>query len=74
MYVILDGKYEILINENIDVKDYLNYPIYKINSLLKKKNGFINIILHKGYFSEAGTNGNKMYEINDGKYELIIED
>lgn len=74
MYVILDGKYEILINENIDVKDYLNYPIYKINSLLKKKNGFIDIILHKGYFSEAGTNGNKMYEINDGKYELIIED
>lgn len=74
MYVILDGKYEILINEDIDVKDNLNYPIYKINSLLKKKDGLINIILHKGYFSEAGVNGNKMYGINDGKYELIIED
>lgn len=74
MYVILDGKYEILINEDIGVKDNLNYPIYKINSLLKKKDGLINIILHKGYFSEAGVNGNKMYGINDGKYELIIED
>lgn len=73
VYVIIDGKKEILINEDIDVKDNLNYPIYRINSLLRK-NGLINIILHKGYFSEAGTNGNKMYEIIDGKYELAIED
>ena len=69
VYVII----EILINEDIDVKDNLNYPIYRINSLLRK-NGLINIILHKGYFSEAGTNGNRMYEIIDGKYELAIED
>ncbi len=73
VYVIIDGKKEILINEDIDVKDNLNYPIYRINSLLRK-NGLINIILHKGYFSEAGTNGNRMYEIIDGKYELAIED
>ncbi len=73
VYVIIDGKNEILINEDIDVKDNLNYPIYRINSLLRK-NGLINIILHKGYFSEAGTNGNRMYEIIDGKYELAIED
>ena len=73
VYVIIDGKKEILINEDIDVKDNLNYPIYRINSLLRK-NGLINIILHKGYFSEAGTNGNKMYKIIDGKYELAIED
>lgn len=73
VYVIIDGKKEILINEDIDVKDNLNYPIYRINSLLRK-NGLINIILHKGYFSEAGTNGNRMYEIVDGKYELAIED
>lgn len=73
LYVIIDGKKEILINEDIDVKDNLNYPIYRINSLLRK-NGLINIILHKGYFSEAGTNGNRMYEIIDGKYELAIED
>lgn len=73
VYVIIDGKKEILINEDIDVKDNLNYPIYRINSLLRK-NGLINIILHKGYFSEAGTNGNRMYKIIDGKYELAIED
>lgn len=73
VYVIIDGKKEILINEDIDVKDNLNYPIYRINSLLRK-NGLINIILHKGYFSEAGTNGNRMYEIIDRKYELAIED
>lgn len=73
VYVIIGGKKEILINEDIDVKDNLNYPIYRINSLLRK-NGLINIILHKGYFSEAGTNGNRMYEIIDGKYELAIED
>lgn len=73
VYVIIDGKKEILINEDIDVKDNLNYPIYRINSLLRK-NGLINIVLHKGYFSEAGTNGNRMYEIIDGKYELAIED
>ena len=73
VYVIIDGKKEILINEDIDVKDNLNYPIYRINSLLRK-NGLINIILRKGYFSEAGTNGNRMYEIIDGKYELAIED
>ena len=73
VYVIIDGKKEILINEDIDVKDNLNYPIYRINSLLRK-NGLINIILHKGYFSEAGTNGNRMYEIIAGKYELAIED
>ena len=73
VYVLIDGKKEILINEDIDVKDNLNYPIYRINSLLRK-NGLINIILHKGYFSEAGTNGNSMYEIIDGKYELAIED
>lgn len=73
VYVIIDGKKEILINEDIDVKDNLNYPIYRINSLLRK-NGLINIILYKGYFSEAGTNGNRMYEIIDGKYELAIED
>ena len=72
-YFSIDGKKEILINEDIDVKDNLNYPIYRINSLLRK-NGLINIILHKGYFSEAGTNGNRMYEIIDGKYELAIED
>lgn len=73
IYVSLNGKKEILVNDNIDVKDYWNYPIYNINFLLKSDDAY-NLVIHKGYFSMAGVNGNVMYKINNKKCELVMED
>ena len=73
VYASIDGKISILIHENYDVKDYYNAPIYNINKIIKVNNK-MNVIFNKGYFSDAGKSGNMMYQINDGNFELVIED
>ena len=47
--------------------------IYNIKVLVKFSDN-TNIVISKGYFSDAGKSGNMMYEKVNGKYELVIED
>ncbi len=73
VYTVIDGEVNVLINEVIDVKDYFNAPIYNVNYILNiDKENYI--VIKKGYFSDAGKTGNNMYQLIDGKYELVIED
>lgn len=73
VYVVLNGNRDILINESIKESDYYSAASYSLKYLISYNNK-INIIVGKGYFSLAGKSGNMMYELNQKKYELVVED
>lgn len=73
VYTKINDKINILINESIQIEDYYNAPIYNMNYVLNILNTNY-IIFRKGYFSNVNKSGNIMYELIDGKYELVIED
>lgn len=73
VYIILNNKLYVLKKEIISKKNYYNAPIYNIKVLVKFSDN-TNIVISKGYFSDAGKSGNMMYEKVNGKYELVIED
>lgn len=75
LYVVLNGKTQVLVNKDIVLKDYYLEPLYSIKCFLSinsMKN--INIIIQKGYFSDVNKTGNMLYQLNNGKYKLVIED
>ena len=64
-----------LVNKDIVLKDYYLEPLYSIKCFLSinsMKNK--NIIIQKGYFSDVNKTGNMLYQLNNGKYKLVIED
>lgn len=73
VYIILNNKVYVLKKEIISKENYYNAPIYNIKVLVKFSD-YTNIVISKGYFSDAGKSGNIMYEKVNGKYELVIED
>lgn len=75
MYIVLNNKIYILINDNVPRTDVLKYPIYEIKYLLNINNEtHKSIIVQKGYFSEVGETGNLMFQFKDNKYMKVIED
>lgn len=75
VYVKLNGNIQVLINEKIEGKDYYLAPIYNLNYILEVNElNCKNIVINKIYFSEAGSNGNIMYQLIDKNYEIVVED
>ena len=73
VYTSINDKVNVLISDTYESSYYYNAPLYEINYIIDI-NDKKNIILSKGYFSDAGVSGNMMYELIDGKYKLVIED
>lgn len=75
LYVELNGNYQLLIKKNVDVKDVLEEPIYNIKAILNiSGEQYKSVVVQKGYFSNAGNNGNIMFSYNNEKYVVSIED
>lgn len=73
IYVLLNGKREVLLQKDIDAKNIFNEPIYNIKYLLSINNNNM-IVIQKGYYSEAGNTGNIMFGFKNGKIEKLIQD
>lgn len=75
VYVKLNGNIQVLINEDIKVEDYYLAPVYKVSYILNiDELNSKNIIINRGFYSDAGVNGNIMYQLNGKKYEILVED
>lgn len=75
VYLKLNGDIQVLIKEDIKVEDYYLAPIYKVSYILDiEELNSKNIVVNKGFYSDAGENGNIMYQLNGKKYEIVVED
>lgn len=75
VYLVLNNENIVLIHENVDVSDILNYPVYNLVSLINLNNeSNLSIIIQKGYFSSAGRNGNILYQYENGEYIKTMVD
>ena len=72
VYIILNnGNKQILINENIEERDVLNAPIYKIKYIFSIDSNYDNLILEEGYFSNVDSTKNILLENNNGLYNKV---
>lgn len=75
LYVVLNGEVLVLKNDKINNDNFYEVPIYKIKGVINiDKNMKDNIIIEKGYFSDVNKTGNIMYEYNNNKYNIVVED
>lgn len=74
-YTLINNNTTILVKDLIEKSAYYDYPVYKLNALLRfNNNTFNNIVLQKGYFSEVNSTGNVMFERKNSTYEIAMED
>ena len=72
VYIILNnGNKQILINENIEERDVLNAPIYKIKYIFSIDSNYDNLIFEEGYFSNVDETRNLLFENNNGLYNKV---
>jgi len=72
VYVILNGKTNILVKDFVDIRDVLTEPVYNIQYILNIENEISDsIILRKGYFSNNGETTSILYQYNN-QYEKVI--
>lgn len=75
VFIVLNGKRQILINEIIEEKDLLITPIYNIEYIfIIDDDVYNNIVIQRGYFSNAGKNGNILFQYKDLEYKIGISD
>lgn len=75
VYVNLNGKIIILVNELIDIKDILISPSYKISYFINMFNNiYDSIFIQKGYFSNVGETTYLIYDYKNNTYSLSFDD
>jgi len=72
VYVDINGAIKVLLNDVVEIKNLLIEPIYNIEYIVNiENNKYDNIIIKKGYFSDAGTTNSLMYQYVDNEYKMI---
>lgn len=74
-YVVLNNQIKVLINDSVESRELLLYPVYKLRYIFKyADNNSYSFILQEGYFSNAGKTQNNLYDIVNGEYIKSFSD
>ena len=75
IYVKIDDKISILLNDKIEARDVLLKPTYNLYYVVNFHNiGIPHIIFKATFFSMVDTPKYLMYTLNNEKFELVVED
>ena len=74
-YVVLNNEIQVVIDDEVQYREIMSYPVYKLNYILRYDNNSVfSFILQEGYFSNVGETQNNLYDYVDGTYIRSFSD